>query len=96
MCTIAWPIQAWPSLHWKTRPRCRHVSLSLSMFWHVIVDGHLLNIFLSFLLSLVSEAVASPMLESMTAGSVFCCSILEEGISVEVTSTTKLELAESS
>ncbi len=31
MCTIAWPIQAQPSLEWKTRPRLSPVSLSLSM-----------------------------------------------------------------
>jgi hypothetical protein len=30
-CTIAWPIQVRPSLQWKTRPRFRPVSLSLSM-----------------------------------------------------------------
>jgi hypothetical protein len=31
MCTIAWPIQVLPSLQWKTQPRFRPVSLSLSM-----------------------------------------------------------------
>ncbi len=31
MCTIPWPIQAWPSLEWKTRPKFSPVSLSLSM-----------------------------------------------------------------
>ncbi len=31
MCTIAWPIQAWPSLELKTRLRFRPISLSLSM-----------------------------------------------------------------
>jgi hypothetical protein len=30
MCTIAWPIQAWPSLELKTWPRFCPVSLSLS------------------------------------------------------------------
>jgi hypothetical protein len=31
MCTIAWPIQVWASLQWKTRPRFRPVSLRLSI-----------------------------------------------------------------
>jgi hypothetical protein len=31
MCTIAWPLQARPSLELKTRPRFRPGSLSLSM-----------------------------------------------------------------
>ncbi len=31
MCTIAWPIHVQLSLQWKTRPRFRPVSLSLSL-----------------------------------------------------------------
>ncbi len=31
MCTIAWPLQVWPSLQWKTRPGFRPVSLGLSI-----------------------------------------------------------------
>ncbi len=31
LCTIAWPIQARPSLEWKIRPRFCPVSLSVSM-----------------------------------------------------------------
>ncbi len=31
VCTIAWPIQARPSLEFKTRPRFNPVSLSLFM-----------------------------------------------------------------
>jgi hypothetical protein len=31
MYKIAWPIQAWPSLHLNTWPRLRPVNLSLSM-----------------------------------------------------------------
>ena len=31
MCTIAWPLQARPSLELKTQPRFRPVSLSLFM-----------------------------------------------------------------
>jgi hypothetical protein len=33
--TIAWPIQVQPSLQWKTRPRFRPVSLSLSMAFQI-------------------------------------------------------------
>ncbi len=41
MCTIAWPIQVWPSLQWKTRPGFRPVSLRFSMIKvnHGLVSG---------------------------------------------------------